>query len=119
MGGGGLLKFDISPLISFYCFTEGFLFCHCEIKRDFILNGFNFQVIAVSYAIMTTKSVDMNSKMRAIRVLPMFLLPALSFAAYSTFVSFIRMRKCQRIVFATLVSNLMAQFLDWKLVFRV
>lgn len=65
--------------------------------EDLALNGFNFQVIAVGYAIMTTRSMDMNWKMRAIRVLPMFLLPALSSAAYSTFVSFTRMCKCQKV----------------------
>jgi len=43
---------------------------------------------------MTTRSMDMNWKMRAIRVLPMFLLPALSSATYTAFVSFTRMCKC-------------------------
>ncbi|RYR44427.1 hypothetical protein Ahy_A08g040755 isoform C [Arachis hypogaea] len=51
-------------------------------------------VIAVVYAIMTTRSVDMNWKMRAVRVSPMFLLPVLASAAYSTFVSFVRI--CDR-----------------------
>ncbi|KAJ6995405.1 hypothetical protein NC653_018004 [Populus alba x Populus x berolinensis] len=40
---------------------------------------------------MTTRSMDLNWKMRAFRVLPMFLLPALSSLAYSAFVSFTRM----------------------------
>ena len=35
----------------------------------------------------------MNWKMRAFRVLPMFLLPALSTLAYTTFLSFTRMCK--------------------------
>ncbi|PNY02777.1 hypothetical protein L195_g026097, partial [Trifolium pratense] len=48
-------------------------------------------VIAVGYAIMTTRSVGIDWKMRAIRVLPMFLFPALSAAIYSAFISFIRM----------------------------
>ncbi|XP_061364340.1 uncharacterized protein At2g24330 isoform X2 [Gastrolobium bilobum] len=49
---------------------------------------------------MTTRSMDMNWKMRAIRVLPMFLLPAFSSAAYSTFFSFTRMcdRRDQKIL---------------------
>lgn len=46
---------------------------------------------------MTTRSVDMNWKMRAIRVLPMFLLPALSSAAYSGFVSFTKICKCREL----------------------
>ncbi|KAK7377306.1 hypothetical protein VNO80_02729 [Phaseolus coccineus] len=69
-------------------------------SRQLILFSFLFEVIAVGYAIMTTRSIDMNWKMRAIRVLPMFLLPALSAATYSTFVSFTRMcdRKDQKIL---------------------
>ncbi|OIW09253.1 hypothetical protein TanjilG_01224 [Lupinus angustifolius] len=59
-----------------------------------------FEVIAVGYAFMMTRTMDMNWKMRAIRVLPMFLLPALSTAAYTTFVSFIGMcdRRDQKIL---------------------
>ncbi|KAK7384821.1 hypothetical protein VNO78_30524 [Psophocarpus tetragonolobus] len=69
-------------------------------SRQLILFSVLFEVIAVVYAIMTTRSVDMNWKMRAIRVLPMFLLPALSSATYSAFVSFTRMcdRKDQKIL---------------------
>ncbi|CAL5346615.1 unnamed protein product [Camellia sinensis] len=50
--------------------------------------------LLVGYAIMTTRSVDLNWKMRAFRVLPMFLLPALSSVTYSALVSFTRM--CDR-----------------------
>lgn len=57
------------------------------------LKFFNFQVVAVGYAIMTTRTMDLNWKMRALRVLPMFLLPAVSSIAYSAFVSFTRMCK--------------------------
>ncbi|WJX09910.1 hypothetical protein P8452_00691 [Trifolium repens] len=69
-------------------------------SRHIIIFSILFEVIAVAYAIMTTRSVYMNWKMRAIRVLPMFLLPALSYATYSTFVSFIRMcdRRDQKIL---------------------
>ncbi|ESW33285.1 hypothetical protein PHAVU_001G057800 [Phaseolus vulgaris] len=69
-------------------------------SRQLILFSILFEVIAVGYAIMTTRSMDMNWKMRAIRVLPMFLLPALSTATYSAFVSFTRMcdRKDQKIL---------------------
>ncbi|CAJ1972175.1 unnamed protein product [Sphenostylis stenocarpa] len=69
-------------------------------SRQLILFSVLFEVIAVGYAIMTTRSMDMDWKMRAVRVLPMFLLPALSTATYSTFVSFTRMcdRKDQKIL---------------------
>ncbi|XP_054796336.1 uncharacterized protein At2g24330 [Prosopis cineraria] len=68
--------------------------------RHLIVFSVILEVIAVGYAIMTTRSVDMNWKMRAFRVLPMFLLPALSSAAYSAVVSFARMwdRRDQKIL---------------------
>ncbi|KAI4316238.1 hypothetical protein L6164_024237 [Bauhinia variegata] len=68
--------------------------------RHLIIFSVIFEVIAVGYAIATTRSMNMNWKMRAIKVLPMFLLPALSSAAYSTFVSFTRMcdRRDQKIL---------------------
>ncbi|CAK8568707.1 unnamed protein product [Lathyrus sativus] len=62
-----------------------------RVSRDLILFSVILEVIAVGYAIMTTRSVGIDWKMRAIRVLPMFLLPALSTAAYSAFISFTRM----------------------------
>lgn len=43
----------------------------------------SFQVVAIGYAIMTTRSVKLDSKMRALRVLPIFVLPVLSWALYS------------------------------------
>ncbi|KAL6009027.1 hypothetical protein ACLOJK_022254 [Asimina triloba] len=48
-------------------------------------------VVAVAYAIMVTRSINLNWKMRAVRVLPMFVLPALSSAIYLTLVSLTRM----------------------------
>ncbi|EOY29122.1 Uncharacterized protein TCM_036765 isoform 2 [Theobroma cacao] len=51
-------------------------------------------VVAVAYAIMTTRSMELNWKMRAFRVLPMFLLPVFSSLAYSAVVSITRM--CDR-----------------------
>ncbi|KAJ1420139.1 Ubiquitin-specific peptidase 48 [Sesbania bispinosa] len=71
-----------------------------RMSRHLIIFSVIFEVIAVGYAIMTTRSVDMNWKMRAIRVLPMFLLPALASAAYSAFVSFTRIcdRRDQKIL---------------------
>ncbi|CAN6235664.1 unnamed protein product [Urochloa humidicola] len=49
------------------------------------------EVGAVVYAIIMTKSEDLDWQMRAIRVLPMFLFPALSSMIYSILVSFMRM----------------------------
>ncbi|XP_061346216.1 uncharacterized protein At2g24330-like [Gastrolobium bilobum] len=71
-----------------------------RISRNVIVLAVMFEVIAVVYAILTTRSMDMNWKMRAIRVLPMFLLPALASAGYSTFISFTRMcdRRDQKIL---------------------
>ncbi|KAI5403568.1 uncharacterized protein At2g24330 [Lathyrus oleraceus] len=62
-----------------------------RVSRNLILFSVILEVIAVGYAIMTTRSMGIDWKMRAIRVLPMFLLPALSTAAYSAFISFTRM----------------------------
>ncbi|KAL5782836.1 hypothetical protein ACOSP7_007865 [Xanthoceras sorbifolium] len=64
------------------------------VTRQLIIFTLIFEVIAVGYAILTTRSVDLNWKMRAFRVLPMFLLPGLSSVAYSGFVSFTKM--CDR-----------------------
>ncbi|XP_021276629.1 uncharacterized protein At2g24330 [Herrania umbratica] len=60
------------------------------------LIGFSviLEVVAVAYAIMTTRSMELNWKMRAFRVLPMFLLPVFSSLAYSAVVSITRM--CDR-----------------------
>ncbi|GFP79928.1 uncharacterized protein at2g24330 [Phtheirospermum japonicum] len=63
-----------------------------RITRQFIMFSVLFEVIAVGYAIMTTRSLNLDWKMRALRVLPMFLLPALCFITYSTLRSFSRMR---------------------------
>jgi len=52
--------------------------------------------VAVVYAIMMTRDEDLSWQMRAIRVLPMFVLPAVSSVIYSTVVSFTRMRKCPK-----------------------
>ncbi|WVY90165.1 hypothetical protein V8G54_035679 [Vigna mungo] len=65
---------------------------HLAVESGFSKFWGAYHVIAVGYAIMTTRSMDMNWKMRAIRVLPMFLLPALSTATYSTFKILERLR---------------------------
>ncbi|XP_027355367.1 uncharacterized protein At2g24330-like [Abrus precatorius] len=71
-----------------------------QFSRHLIVFSIIFEVVAVGYAIMTTRSMDMSWKMRAIRVLPMFLVPALASAAYSAFISFTRMcdRRDQKIL---------------------
>ncbi|GLT85091.1 hypothetical protein SLE2022_032930 [Rubroshorea leprosula] len=63
-------------------------------SRNLIAFSVVFELIAVGYAIMTTRSADMDWKMKAFRILPVFLLPGLSAAAYSAFVSFTRL--CDR-----------------------
>ncbi|CAA0806453.1 Protein of unknown function (DUF2296 [Striga hermonthica] len=63
-----------------------------RMTRHFIVFSVLIEVIAVSFAITTTRSLNLNWQTRALRVLPMFLLPALSFITYSTLRSFSRMR---------------------------
>ncbi|XP_059290655.1 uncharacterized protein At2g24330-like [Lycium ferocissimum] len=64
-----------------------------RISRNLIILSVLFEVIAVAYAIMTTRSLELNWKMRALQVLPMFLLPGLSFVTYSALGSFTRMNE--------------------------
>ncbi|KAG7571998.1 Lunapark domain [Arabidopsis suecica] len=67
-------------------------------RRNFIRNliafSIFFEVIAVSYAIMTTRDEDLDWKLRSFRILPMFLLPVVAFLLYSSLVGFWRM--CDR-----------------------
>ncbi|CAL1412267.1 unnamed protein product [Linum trigynum] len=65
-----------------------------KMTRNLIAFSVLFEFIAVGYAIMTTRTEDLDWKMRAFRVLPMFLLPAFSSIAYSGFVNFTKM--CDR-----------------------
>ncbi|XP_058067914.1 uncharacterized protein At2g24330-like [Magnolia sinica] len=62
--------------------------------RNLIVFSVILEVAAVAYAIMITRSFNLNWKMRAVRVFPMFALPALSSLLYSTLVSLTRM--CDR-----------------------
>ncbi|OMO61948.1 hypothetical protein CCACVL1_23130 [Corchorus capsularis] len=62
--------------------------------RHLIIFSVILEVFAVGYAIMTTRSVELDWKMRVFRILPMFLLPGFSSIAYSAFVSITRM--CDR-----------------------
>uniref|UniRef100_A0A0D9VIL7 Lunapark zinc ribbon domain-containing protein n=1 Tax=Leersia perrieri TaxID=77586 RepID=A0A0D9VIL7_9ORYZ len=56
------------------------------------------EVVAIVYAIMTTRNEDIPWQLRAIRVLPIFVLPAVSSVIYSSVVKFTRMleRKDQK-----------------------
>ncbi|WVZ87646.1 hypothetical protein U9M48_034253 [Paspalum notatum var. saurae] len=49
------------------------------------------EIVAVGYAIMTTRSLDLSWQMRSVRVLPMFLVPALAALIYSTITSLTKM----------------------------
>uniref|UniRef100_A0A1D1Y3A0 Uncharacterized protein At2g24330 n=2 Tax=Anthurium amnicola TaxID=1678845 RepID=A0A1D1Y3A0_9ARAE len=59
--------------------------------RNIIVCSVLLEVIAVAYAVITTRSVDLNWQMRAIRVLPMFVLPILSSAIYAMLANLTRM----------------------------
>lgn len=82
---GSVMIFSmLFPLIMFVCLSVVAL----EL-RFFIIS----QAIAIGYAIMITRSLDLNWKMRALRLLPMFLLPLLSSITYFTLRGFTRMCK--------------------------
>ncbi|CAM8948845.1 unnamed protein product [Rhodiola kirilowii] len=68
--------------------------------RNLIMFSVLAEAIAISYAIVTTRSLDLNWKMRALRVFPMFALPVLAFLSHSTLVSLMTMwdRKDQKTV---------------------
>ncbi|CAN1765568.1 Uncharacterized protein At2g24330 [Linum perenne] len=65
-----------------------------RMTRNLIAFSVLFEIVAVGYAIIATREEDLDWKMRAFRVLPMFLLPALSSVAYSGLVNFTKM--CDR-----------------------
>ncbi|KAL5211919.1 hypothetical protein ABZP36_022766 [Zizania latifolia] len=69
-----------------------------RVVRNLIVLSVLAEVVAIVYAIMTTRSEDITWQMRAIRVLPMFVFPAVSCVIYSTVVNFTRMfeRKDQK-----------------------
>ncbi|EOA15530.1 hypothetical protein CARUB_v10004947mg [Capsella rubella] len=62
-----------------------------KLTRNLIVSSVLFEIIAVGYAIVTTRTEDLDWRMRSFRILPMFLLPALSALAYSSIVSFSKM----------------------------
>ncbi|KAM3242362.1 hypothetical protein ACQJBY_054816 [Aegilops geniculata] len=59
--------------------------------RNIIVLSVIAEAVAVGYAIMMTRDEDLTWQMRAIRVLPMFVLPAISSVVYSAVVNFTRM----------------------------
>ncbi|TVU15172.1 hypothetical protein EJB05_38679 [Eragrostis curvula] len=61
--------------------------------RNLVVLSVLGEVGAIVYAVIMTKSKDLDWQTRAIRVLPVFLLPALSSMIYSILVSFTRMCK--------------------------
>lgn len=66
--------------------------------RNVIVSSLFLEVLAIGYAIMTTRSVKLDTKMRALRVFPIFVLPVISWALYSGLKSLTGMceRKDQR-----------------------
>ncbi|XP_020112934.1 uncharacterized protein At2g24330-like [Ananas comosus] len=62
-----------------------------RMARNVIALSVGLEGVAVMYAIMTTRSGDLNWQMRAIRVLPMFVVPALATIVYSALVRLTRM----------------------------
>ncbi|KAI3755746.1 hypothetical protein L1987_55552 [Smallanthus sonchifolius] len=60
--------------------------------RNLIVVSVFLEVMALAYAIITTRTVGLDWQMRALRVLPIFLLPALSLSLYWALFNFIRMR---------------------------
>ncbi|PWA95003.1 lunapark domain-containing protein [Artemisia annua] len=60
--------------------------------RNIIVISVLLEVGALGYAIVTTRTAGLDWQMRALRVLPIFLLPALSSALYWALFSFTKMR---------------------------
>ncbi|XP_047335668.1 uncharacterized protein At2g24330-like [Impatiens glandulifera] len=60
-----------------------------RIARYIIVFSVIFEAIAVGYAIMTTRSMELNWQIRAFHVLPMFLLPIFSSLMYTSIAKFI------------------------------
>ncbi|XP_068637088.1 uncharacterized protein At2g24330-like [Aristolochia californica] len=61
--------------------------------RNIISLSVVLEAVAVAYAVLTTRTLGLNWKMRALRVLPMFVLPGLSFVIYSMLSGFSRIRE--------------------------
>lgn len=63
------------------------------LSRNLIVFSVILEVVAVGYAIVTTRTLELDWKMRALRVLPMFLLPALSTVTYLALGSLTKLRE--------------------------
>ncbi|KAG6472802.1 uncharacterized protein At2g24330-like [Zingiber officinale] len=62
-----------------------------KIARNVIFLSVIIEVVAVSYAIASTRSKDLDWKMRATCVLPMFIIPVLSTVVYSSLLRLTRL----------------------------
>ncbi|KAJ0963897.1 hypothetical protein J5N97_029019 [Dioscorea zingiberensis] len=61
-----------------------------KMVRDVIVLAVLLEIAAVGYAVIATRGVELSWQMRALRVLPMFVVPALAFAMYTAVVSLTR-----------------------------
>ncbi|XP_076947890.1 uncharacterized protein At2g24330-like [Bidens hawaiensis] len=50
--------------------------------RNLVIFSVILELVAIGYAVMTTRTIDMDWRIRSLHVLPMFLLPALSFGLH-------------------------------------
>ncbi|KAJ4950157.1 hypothetical protein NE237_026989 [Protea cynaroides] len=91
---------DIETRLQYICKEEASVLARMKkrsqswksvVKKIMIFFGM-WEVIAVVYAILSTRSLDLHWKIRALRVFPIFLTPALSFIVYSALVRWTRMR---------------------------
>ncbi|GJU74786.1 putative reverse transcriptase domain-containing protein [Tanacetum coccineum] len=62
-------------------------------------------VLAIGYAVMTTRSGKLDTKMRALRVLPIFVLPVISWALYSGLKSLIGMYPTAKATVASVLAS--------------
>ncbi|KAL8189231.1 hypothetical protein R6Q57_028797 [Mikania cordata] len=67
--------------------------------RNLIVSYVLLEVVAIGYAIMTTKSVMLEWKMRSLRVLPIFVLPVLAWVLYSGIQSLTGMYEAYLVVY--------------------
>ncbi|KAL5558284.1 hypothetical protein UlMin_034495 [Ulmus minor] len=65
-----------------------------QTSRQLVAFSLIFEVFAIGYGIITTRTTELDWKSRALRLLPIFLLPALSSFIYWAYRSFTRM--CDR-----------------------
>ncbi|KAM0029126.1 putative Lunapark domain-containing protein [Helianthus debilis subsp. tardiflorus] len=91
---------DFEKRLQYICKKEATLIARMKrrssrwrvIARDLIILSVFLEVMALAYAIVTTRTVDLDWQMRALRVLPIFLLPVLASSLYWALFSFTRMR---------------------------